>query len=106
MDYNEMSFVVTTCSPMDYWPKTPALLFFASPNGPSLIEQVRDSMFDDTFQGLHHLAPFDYAILIPYFTVLIVLSFYGLHRYKVIHEYFKFKKKFAGVTPTLFQELP
>lgn len=91
---------------MDYWPKTPALLFFASPNGPSLADRVLDSMFDDTFKGLHHLAPFDYAILIPYFTVLIVLSFYGLHRYKVIHEYFKHKKKFAGVTPTPFAELP
>ena len=65
-----------------------------------------NSIFDDTFKGIHHLAPFDYAILVPYFSVLIVLSFYGLHRYKVIQEYFKYKKKVSGVAPQRFTELP
>jgi hypothetical protein len=65
----------------------PAL--FAPLGSPTLTDRVMASMFDDTFKGIHHLAPFDYAILVPYFTVLIILSFYGLHRYKVIHEYFK-----------------
>lgn len=63
-------------------------------------------MFDDTFAGLHHLAPFDYAMLIPYFAVLAVLSFYGLHRYKVIYEYFKHKKWVAAQMPAQFSELP
>jgi cellulose synthase/poly-beta-1,6-N-acetylglucosamine synthase-like glycosyltransferase len=82
----------------------PAL--FAPIGSPTLTDRVIASMFDDTFAGIHHLAPFDYAILVPYFTVLIVLSFYGLHRYKVIHEYFKHKKKFLAQTPAKFAELP
>jgi cellulose synthase/poly-beta-1,6-N-acetylglucosamine synthase-like glycosyltransferase len=91
---------------MDYSLTTPALLFFATPNGPSFADQFIGSMFDDTFQGLHHLAPFDYAILLPYFAVLMVLSFYGLHRYKVIYEYFKHKKKFGSVVPARFEVPP
>lgn len=90
---------------MDSWPKIPALLF-ASPSGPTLADRVMDSMFDDTFAGLHSLAPFDYAVLVPYFAVLMVLSFYGLHRYKVIWEYFKYKKLFAAQVPVPFSELP
>jgi cellulose synthase/poly-beta-1,6-N-acetylglucosamine synthase-like glycosyltransferase len=80
-------------------------LFFA-PHGPTFADRVMTAMFDDTFKGLHHLAPFDYAILVPYFTALIILSFYGLHRYKVIHEYFKHKKAFAAQMPAAFTELP
>jgi cellulose synthase/poly-beta-1,6-N-acetylglucosamine synthase-like glycosyltransferase len=80
--------------------------FFAPVASPTLADRVMAQMFDDTFAGIHHLAPFDYAILIPYFTVLGVLSFYGLHRYKVIHEYFKHKKKFQAQTTALFTELP
>jgi cellulose synthase/poly-beta-1,6-N-acetylglucosamine synthase-like glycosyltransferase len=86
-------------------PSIPAFLF-AAVGSPSLADRVINSMFDDTFKGIHHLAPFDYAILVPYFTVLIVLSFYGLHRYKVIQEYFKYKKKVSGVAPKQFTELP
>ncbi len=83
----------------------PAL--FAPIGSPTFADRAISSMFDDTiYAGIHHLAPFDYAVLVPYFTVLIVLSFYGLHRYKVIHEYFKHKKKFLAQSPTPFAELP
>src|ERR1051326_878781 len=45
------------------------------------------------FADIHRLAWFDWAMLIPYFTVLIVLSVYGLHRYETIRTYFKHRHK-------------
>jgi cellulose synthase/poly-beta-1,6-N-acetylglucosamine synthase-like glycosyltransferase len=85
-------------------PPLPA--FFFAPATQTFADRMMAQMFDDTFAGIHRLAWFDYAILIPYFTVLIVLSFYGMHRYKVIWEYFKHRKKFANQQPERFAELP
>lgn len=79
---------------------------FFAPAGPTLTDRLMAQMFDETFADIHWLAPFDYAILIPYFTVLVILSFYGLHRYKVIWEYYRHKKKFASQTPVRFENLP
>lgn len=45
-------------------------------------------------------------MLIPYFTILIILSIYGLHRYDVIRTYFKYKKKATGEPPKRFETLP
>jgi cellulose synthase/poly-beta-1,6-N-acetylglucosamine synthase-like glycosyltransferase len=64
------------------------------------------SQFDDTFAGIHHLSWFDWAIMIPYFTVLTILSIYGLHRYEIIHTYFKYRKKAVNQPPSRFDQLP
>ena len=58
-----------------------------------------DSMFDDTFKGIYHLTSFDYAILIPYFSVLIVLSCYGLHRFEMIRGYMKHRRRMPMFDP-------
>lgn len=79
-----------------------ALLLTAS----STVSKWQRAWFDDTFAGIHSLSWFDYALLIPYFTVLIVLSIYGLHRYAVIHEYFKYRKKVNQNPPQQWTELP
>jgi len=50
----------------------------------STISKAIDTFFDPTFAGIHKLDWFDWALMIPYFSVLIVLSFYGLHRYEMI----------------------
>jgi cellulose synthase/poly-beta-1,6-N-acetylglucosamine synthase-like glycosyltransferase len=50
---------------------------------------------DKTFQHLYRLTGFDYAILIPYFIVMIILAFYGIHRYQLVWLYFRNKKKAA-----------
>jgi cellulose synthase/poly-beta-1,6-N-acetylglucosamine synthase-like glycosyltransferase len=68
--------------------------------------RIVDALSDDTFKGIHHLAPFDWAMLIPYFSVLIVLSFYGLHRYAMIRGYMKHHKSFTGEPPIRFETLP
>jgi cellulose synthase/poly-beta-1,6-N-acetylglucosamine synthase-like glycosyltransferase len=64
------------------------------------------SLFDDTFSGVHQLGWFDWAILIPYFAILAVLSVYGVHRYEIIRTYFKHRKKATGEPPMRFAQLP
>jgi cellulose synthase/poly-beta-1,6-N-acetylglucosamine synthase-like glycosyltransferase len=45
-------------------------------------------------------------MLIPYFTVLGVLSIYGVHRYEMIRTYFKHRKRVTGLPPARFDQLP
>src|SRR5947209_6503508 len=63
-------------------------------------------LFDNTFAGIHQLAPFDWAILIPYFGILFLLSLYGLHRYETIRTYFKHRKNAVSEPPARFEQLP
>jgi hypothetical protein len=44
--------------------------------------------------------------MVPYFAVLIILSFYGLHRYEMIRAYYKTKHKIPTAPPGCFPELP
>ncbi|HUP04352.1 MAG TPA: glycosyltransferase, partial [Bryobacteraceae bacterium] len=73
---------------------------------PSATDRLMRSMFDDTFSGIHQMAWFDWAMLIPYFAVLIILSVYGLHRYDIIRTYFKHRKKATGDPLKHFETLP
>ena len=68
-----------------------ALLVTKSPT-----ERLIQNILNNPFAGVHQLAWFDWAMLIPYFTVLIILSIYGLHRYDVIRTYFKYRKNATG----------
>lgn len=70
---------------------TPALLLATSTT-----DQFMRSLFDDTFNGVHHLELFDWALLIPYFAILIVLSFYGCHRLEMIRKYMKHRRDVAS----------
>jgi cellulose synthase/poly-beta-1,6-N-acetylglucosamine synthase-like glycosyltransferase len=72
----------------------------------ALAGKIAESLTDDTFKGIHHLAFFDWAMLVPYFGVLMVLSFYGLHRYAMIRGYMKHRKSFTGEPPSRFETLP
>ena len=64
-------------------------------------------LFAETpFAGIHKLAWFDWAMLIPYFTVLVILSVYGVHRYEVIRTYFKHRKNATTAPPRRFDQLP
>jgi len=67
---------------------------------------LHQHFFDTTFKGLYHANGFDMALLIPYFTVLILLASYGLHRYTLVYLYYR-KRKNAVVEPAAsFAELP
>ena len=59
--------------------------FLASEN--ALVRYVRFLVEADPFQRLYHLTLFDIVVLVPYFAILLTLSFYGLHRYKMIYLY-------------------
>ena len=59
----------------------------------------------DPFRGLYQPNAFDLAILIPYFTILIILSVYGLHRYHLTYLYLKHRDK-APKPLRRFDELP
>jgi cellulose synthase/poly-beta-1,6-N-acetylglucosamine synthase-like glycosyltransferase len=80
----------------------PFALLFAR----SATDRLIHGMFDDTFAGIHHLGWFDWAMLIPYFTVLVILSVYGIHRYDIIRTYFKHRKKACTGPPSRFEQLP
>ncbi len=45
---------------------------------------LRSHYLDQTFKGLYHWNAFDTALLIPYFIVMIILAFYGIHRYQLV----------------------
>src|SRR6202045_2913813 len=83
---------------------TPA--FLLSSNLFSGAGKLVNALFDDTFTDLYRLQPFDYAILVPYFAVLIVLSFYGIHRYHMIRGYLKYRRHMPLVAPQKFTQLP
>jgi cellulose synthase/poly-beta-1,6-N-acetylglucosamine synthase-like glycosyltransferase len=72
----------------------------------SATTRLINGLFDDTFAGIHKLAWFDWAMLIPYFSVLIVLSIYGIHRYETIRTYFKYRKNVLKQPLKTFEKLP
>src|ERR1700688_3178852 len=71
----------------------------------SAADRLIQSFLNNPFAGIHQLAWFDWALLIPYFTILAVLSVYGLHRYDIIRTYFKHKKN-TGAAPKRYEQLP
>src|SRR5580693_5844461 len=73
---------------------------------PGGADRLVRSMFDNTFAGVHQLAWFDWAMLIPYFTILLILSVYGIHRYDTIRTYFKHRKNAVGEPVKRFEQLP
>ncbi len=54
---------------------------------------------DRTFSGIYHVNAFDLMMMIPYFIVLIILAVYGLHRYWLVYDYYKYRKNVPGPPP-------
>jgi cellulose synthase/poly-beta-1,6-N-acetylglucosamine synthase-like glycosyltransferase len=71
-----------------------------------LSHYLRTHYADKTFEHLYHGNAFDTALLIPYFFVMIVLSFYGIHRYQLVYRYYKNKDNAAREPKSFFAELP
>jgi cellulose synthase/poly-beta-1,6-N-acetylglucosamine synthase-like glycosyltransferase len=73
---------------------------------PSLGTRIMNGLFDDTFAGIYTLSPFDWAMLLPYFGILVVLSVYGVHRYETIRRYRKYRKNLPRTAPRKLERLP
>jgi len=84
-----------------FWPF--ALLLAGSS---SWQDQIEKALFDNTFDGIHQFNWFDYSLLIPYFTLLGILSFYGIHRYEVMWTYWRNRKNTPAGPKCLFDPLP
>jgi len=72
----------------------------------STLTKALDTFLDPTFSGIHQFDWFDWALMIPYFSVLIILSAFGLHRYEMIRGYLKHKKKLTDGPTSRFEQLP
>lgn len=67
--------------------------------------------FLDHTRHYYALDTFDILILIPYFTILVILAVYGLHRYQLVYLYLKHKKpipepKEFSILPVVTIQLP
>ncbi len=74
---------------------TALLGFLLAPKGFSHYWKAHytDRIYD--FHGLYRWNTFDTAMLAPYFIVMLILAFYGIHRYQLVWLYFKNKKNAA-----------
>ena len=61
---------------------------------------------NNPFRYLYRWNAFDTTLLIPYFLVMIVLAFYGLHRYQLVYLYYKHRKQAVVDAPGRFATLP
>ena len=55
----------------------------------------RSHYLDKTFRNLYQLDAFDLTLLIPYFIVMVILAFYGIHRYQLVWLYYRNRKNAA-----------
>jgi len=56
---------------------------------------------DRTFSGIYHANAFDLMMMVPYFIVLIILAVYGMHRYWLVYDYYKYRKNVPGPPPAV-----
>jgi cellulose synthase/poly-beta-1,6-N-acetylglucosamine synthase-like glycosyltransferase len=63
------------------------------------VSQYWHKLTDPTFRGIYHANAFDLAMMVPYFIVLFVLAAYGLHRYWLVYDYYKYAKNVPGPPP-------
>ena len=61
---------------------------------------------NQTFAHLYSWNWFDASLLAPYFLLMVVLAFYGLHRYQLVWLYYRHKKNATHGPTHQFAELP
>jgi cellulose synthase/poly-beta-1,6-N-acetylglucosamine synthase-like glycosyltransferase len=67
---------------------------------------LRSHYGDRTFEHLYQWNWFDAALLLPYFVVMIILAFYGVHRYQLVWAYFRHRRNATSEPANHFGELP
>ena len=81
----------------------PAMLFAAENPVVSYLERI---FTPDPFRGIYQVNTFDLLILIPYFVVLIILAFYGSHRYILLYKYYRNRTNRPSLPETRLEPLP
>jgi cellulose synthase/poly-beta-1,6-N-acetylglucosamine synthase-like glycosyltransferase len=88
----------------DFFSQGASALAFASQH--SFSHYLHTHYGDRTFEHLYRWNWFDTSLLVPYFVVMIVLAFYGLHRYQMVWLYYRHRKNATREAPTPFAHLP
>jgi len=83
-----------------------AAFFLGGSQQNSIRHQMKMLLTDPFSTTRHYWNWFDAALLIPYFSVMIVLAIYGVHRYTLCYLYFKHRKNYNPNPPKHFEELP
>lgn len=68
-------------------------MFLATSHG--LSHYWKSHYTDPTFRGVYRWNSFDVALLIPYFIVMVILAFYGIHRYQLVWLYYRNRRNAA-----------
>ena len=83
-------------------------LFLASSKG--LTHYWKTHYADHTFRNVYRWNAFDVTLLVPYFVVMVILAFYGIHRYQLVWLYYRNRKNASRSTEPAAQfaenELP
>src|SRR5580700_2175292 len=63
----------------------------------------RNNPLLNPFKGLYQVNSFDLVVMTPYFVVMSILAMYGIHRYALVYNYYKNRKRVAGPPPQITQ---
>ena len=77
-----------------------ALAFVLAPDANPMSDYWR-RMTDRTFYGLYQVNSFDLSVMAPYFLVMAILAAYGIHRYVLVYNYYKYRKNVPGPPPEI-----
>lgn len=67
-------------------------MFLLAPHGLRYYWRTHYTSQIYNFKGEYRWNSFDVCILIPYFIVMVILAFYGIHRYQLVWLYYKNRK--------------
>jgi len=82
-----------------------ALAFFFADQHP-LRHYLKSHYGNHTFSNAYRWNAFDVSLLVPYFIVMIILAFYGIHRYQLVWLYYRNRRNAAKSSepPATFRE--
>ncbi|MGB6525967.1 MAG: cellulose synthase family protein [Candidatus Acidiferrales bacterium] len=56
-----------------------------------------------TFSGIYQPNAFDMAMMIPYFVVLVILATYGIYRYVLVYNFYRYRHNIPGPPPPVVE---
>ena len=83
-----------------------AAMALASPENPVIHYFRQQWAVHQIFAPLYSFNWFDASLLTPYFILMVVLAFYGIHRYQLVWLYYRNKKNATREPVQQFAELP